>query len=212
MHYSIVQPKLGGYAHIFGYWAPGKTIAIREDVMGMCHPSMYRDIFMPINAKVCSSYGSIVLFHLHATGWKHYRHVLSIPGIAGLEMVVESTGPTLRDLVPVFREILEESRLIVHVGGAFAEPCRKSSEAPIRRTLSGRPRSAHSNRRRISRVHDRKLGVLTRADAFAPTEDALPVQPGSGEVAWFAAGSEHSFQRLSATPPEVKRLWGSLLP
>ena len=38
MHYETVQPKLGGYGHIFGYWAPGKTIVIQEDVMGMCSP------------------------------------------------------------------------------------------------------------------------------------------------------------------------------
>ena len=40
MHYAIVKPKLGGYGHKYGYWAPGKT-QVQEDAMGMCSPAMY---------------------------------------------------------------------------------------------------------------------------------------------------------------------------
>jgi len=119
MHYSIVQPQLGGYGHIFGYWAPGKTIVIQEDVMGMCSPNTYRDIFMQNNAELVRHLGKYVMFHLHSTGYQHYKHVLNIPGIAGIEMVLESIGPTALDLVPVFREILEKSRLMLHVGSGF---------------------------------------------------------------------------------------------
>jgi hypothetical protein len=31
---------------VFGYWEPGKIIAVQEDAMGLCFPEMYRDIFM----------------------------------------------------------------------------------------------------------------------------------------------------------------------
>ena len=119
MHYSVIQPKLGGYGHVYGYWAPGKTIVIQEDVMGMCSPNMYRDIFMQNDAEVVHHLGEHVIFHLHTTGYQHYKHVLDIPGIAGLEMALESIGPTALDLVPVFREILEKSRLILNVGTGF---------------------------------------------------------------------------------------------
>ncbi len=115
MHYSIVPSKRGGYGHIFGYWAPGKTIVIQEDVMGMCRPNCYRDIFRKYNAAVVKHLGAHVLFHLHSTGFQHYRDVLSIPGLAGLELTVEANGPSLTDLVPVMREILERSRLILFV-------------------------------------------------------------------------------------------------
>ena len=119
MHYSIVQPKLGGYGNVYGYWAPGKTIVIQQDVMGMCSPTMYRDIFMQNDAEVVRQLGEHVIFHLHTTGYRHYKDVLNIPGIAGLEIALESIGPTALDLVPVFREILEKSRLILNVGTGF---------------------------------------------------------------------------------------------
>jgi hypothetical protein len=115
MHYSIVPSKLGGHGHIFGYWAPGKTIMIQEDVLGMCRPNFYRDIFRKYNAEVVKHLGAHVLFHLHSTGFKHYRDVLSIPGLAGLQLTVEANGPSLTELVPVMREILERSRLILFV-------------------------------------------------------------------------------------------------
>jgi hypothetical protein len=118
-HYSIVQPKLGGYAQIMGYWAPGKTVMLQEDVLGMCSPFVYRDIFMPLNTEIVKHLGAYVLFHFHSTGYKHYSHVMNIPGIAGVEMTLETIGPTLQDLVPVFREILGETRLILQVCTGF---------------------------------------------------------------------------------------------
>jgi hypothetical protein len=121
MHFSIVKPKLGGFGHIFGYWAPGKTVAIQEDAMGMASPVMYRDIFMEHNAAVVKHLGPYVLFHLHTTGYKHYKDVLDIPGIAGLQFATETIGPTLLDLVPVFREVLEKSRLVLQVDCGFGQ-------------------------------------------------------------------------------------------
>jgi hypothetical protein len=121
LHYSIVKPKLGGYGQKYGYWAPGKTQVIQEDAMGLCAPGMYREIFMEGNAEVVKHLGPHVLFHLHSTGHKHYRDVLSVPGIAGLEIYMEQGGPTLLDLLPVFRETLEKSRLILHVDYCFEQ-------------------------------------------------------------------------------------------
>ena len=128
IHYSHVQPKLGGYVQIMGYWAPGKTVMLQEDALGMCSPFVYRDIFMPFNAAIVKHVGPNVLFHFHSTGYQHYPHVMNIPGIAGLEMTMETIGPTLQDMVPVFREILERTRLILQVCTGFeylAEALRK---------------------------------------------------------------------------------------
>ncbi len=130
LHYSIVESKLGGYGHIFGYWAPERTIVIQEDAMGLCSPNMYRDIFMQNNVEVVRHLGKCVMFHLHTTGYQHYRQVLSIPGLAGLEMALESIGPTALDLVPVFREILEKSRLMLHVGTGFEQLPQVLSRLP----------------------------------------------------------------------------------
>jgi hypothetical protein len=120
-HFGIVKPKLGGYGHIFGYWAPGPTIAIQEDVLGQCRPSVYREHFLELSAEVVSHLGAYVVFHLHSTGFQHYRHVLEIPGLGGVQMTIEANGPPLMDLLPVFREVMERSRLLLFVDHRFDE-------------------------------------------------------------------------------------------
>ena len=120
-HFEIVEPKLGGYGHIFGYWAPGPTTVLQEDVMGLCAPTCYRDHFLQYNAEITRVLGEYVLFHLHSIGYHHYRHVLDIPGIAGVEITVEQNGPTLAAMLPALREILDRSRLILYVDSHFDE-------------------------------------------------------------------------------------------
>ena len=119
MHFESVPPKLGGYAHIFGYWAPGPTYVIQEDAMGMCSPAVYREVFWPGNCEVVERFGDHVLFHVHSTGIDHVPDALAIPGLAGMELTVESNGPPLVDLVPVLRAILERGRLILCVDHGF---------------------------------------------------------------------------------------------
>jgi hypothetical protein len=120
-HFALVPPKRGGYGHIFGYWAPGPTIALQEDALGMCRPTVFRDIFQKYNADLVQHLGPYVLFHLHSTGFQHYRHVLEIPGLAGLQLTVEANGPPLLDMLPALQEILSRSRLLLFVDHRFDE-------------------------------------------------------------------------------------------
>ena len=120
-HFAAVPAKLGGYGHIFGYWAPQRTVVIQEDVLGACSPAVYRDHFLQYNADVVEHLGPCVHFHLHSTGYRHWRDVLAIPGLAGLQLTVEANGPDLRALLPMMREVLERSRLILFVDHGFAD-------------------------------------------------------------------------------------------
>lgn len=121
LHFSIVKPKRGGYGHIFGYWAPGPTIAIQEDALGLCHPAVYRDTFMALGEQTVRHLGPHVLFHLHSTGYQHWEQVLQVPGLGGLQMTIEAGGPPLVELVPVFQKILERSRLLIFADHRFEE-------------------------------------------------------------------------------------------
>jgi len=130
MHFSIVQTKLKGFGHIYGYWAPGKTIVIQEDVLGMCSPDTYHNIFMKYNADIVNHLGGCVFFHLHSTGLAHYKNVLKIPNIAGLQITIESNGPDLLDLLPVLKETLENSRLILYVDHFFDQLAKVLAQIP----------------------------------------------------------------------------------
>lgn len=120
-HFSIVPAKLGGFGHIYGYWAPDKTVVIQEDVLGMCSPVIYREVFMKYNTAIIKYLGDCVLFHVHSTGYRHYKDVLDIEGIAGLQLTVEANGPTLLDMLADLRYILGKSRLILFVDHYFEQ-------------------------------------------------------------------------------------------
>jgi hypothetical protein len=118
-HFAMVGPKLGGYGNIYGHWAPGISYVIQEDVCGMASPRVYREIFMPLNAAAARRLGPYTMFHLHSSGMRHWRDVLAVPGLAGVEITVEAVGPDLRDMAPSLREIAEQSRLVLFVDEHF---------------------------------------------------------------------------------------------
>ena len=121
MHFRHVPQKLDGYGYIYGYWAPGPTILIQEDMMGLASPRLFHDVFLVHEARLVEHTGKYTFFHLHSTGYADYRHVLDIPGLAGLEITVEANGPSLLDLEPVMQEILQRTRLILFVDAYFEE-------------------------------------------------------------------------------------------
>lgn len=129
-HFSIVRPRLGGFGHIYGYWSPEPTTIIQDDVLGMCAPAVFRDIFQACAAEIVEHLGSRVLYHLHSTGCAHYRHVLDVPGLAGVELTVESNGPSLRDLLPALREIARRSRLLLMIDGHFDQFVEVARQLP----------------------------------------------------------------------------------
>ena len=120
-HFAAMPPHHGGYAHVYGYWAPDRTIVIQEDALGICSPSVYRDVFMELNADIVKRFGSCIFFHFHSTGFQFWRDVMAIPGLAGIELTIEENGPRLIGLAPVLREILERTRLILFVYHYFED-------------------------------------------------------------------------------------------
>ncbi len=93
-HFRAFPPKLGGYGHVFGYFGarpddrhPGRRarFLFAGDVAQGALPAAGRRG----DRGGAAPYG---LFHLHSTGCRHWRNVLSIPHLAGLQLVVRRTA------------------------------------------------------------------------------------------------------------------------
>jgi hypothetical protein len=120
-HFSIVEPKFGGYGHIYGYWSPQRTNVFQDDAIGMVDPEIFREIFLEKNNMLVSHLGGNAFFHLHSTGFAHYKHVMEIKGLSGIEFTIEQNGPPLRELTGVFQEILGKCRLILFIDAYFEQ-------------------------------------------------------------------------------------------
>lgn len=129
-HFDLVPIRHGGFVHSYGYWSPRPTVVLQQDAMGMCPPEMYRDIFQPLDAQAVKALGPAVFFHMHTTGYAHHEHVMDIPGLAGLELSIESTGPSLLELVPTLRQILQRTRLILFAEHFFEQLPEMMSQIP----------------------------------------------------------------------------------
>lgn len=129
-HFALVPPKLDGYGHLYGYWAPGPTVTIQEDIMGLASPAFFRELIADHVARLVEHLGQYTFFHIHSTGYAHYKHVLQIQGLAGIQLTVESNGPSLRSLRPVMHQILESTRLIIFVDGYFDELAEVARQLP----------------------------------------------------------------------------------
>ena len=130
MHFGLVPPKLDGYGYIYGYWAPGPTVTIQEDMMGLASPDLFRDLFLDHEVRLVEHLGPCTFFHIHSTGYAHYHRILEIPGLAGIQLTVEANGPSLRSLIPVMQEILERTRLVLFVDAYFDELSEVAGQLP----------------------------------------------------------------------------------
>ena len=131
MHFSLVRPKRGGFGHIYGYWSPGPTIVIQEDVLGPMRagrlpagvPEVQRADRGPLRP------ARVLPPALDRDAALARRAGDS--GLAGLELTVEANGPLLADLVPVLRQILERSRLILFVDHGFEHLAAVLRQLPV---------------------------------------------------------------------------------
>jgi hypothetical protein len=120
-HFSRVPARRAGYGHIYGYWSPSPSTVIQDDVLGMCAPKVFREHYQELSASLVRDFPGSVFYHLHSTGIRHINDVLAIPGLAGVELTLEGTGPTLSELLPLILRILEQTRLILFVDHGFEE-------------------------------------------------------------------------------------------
>jgi len=120
-HFSVLKPHFGGYGHIYGYWSPEKTNVFQDDALGMVDPEIFKELFLEKNQALVSRFGGRALYHLHSTGFAHYKDVMAIKGLSGIEFTIEQNGPPLIELAGVFQEILGKSRLILFIDAYFEQ-------------------------------------------------------------------------------------------
>ena len=118
-HFQLVPTKLGGYGHIFGYWAPDRLTCSRK----MCWACAIR-VHLPRNLHAPELRPGAAARSIHAVSPALDRATplagrARDPRSCRLQITVEANGPRLADLAPVLRTILERSRLMLFVDAWF---------------------------------------------------------------------------------------------
>jgi hypothetical protein len=116
IHWARVQldvlPTIaGGYCNQYGLWSPGTTIRIQEDYSLNLSYQQFREFLLPSITAVVDAFDFHVM-HTHS-GSALAEWVLDLPRLGAIEMTLDPTGPSIEQLIPRLRTILERKPLIV---------------------------------------------------------------------------------------------------
>lgn len=110
---SIVPRWHDGYVSQAGIWAPTYSILPQDDASTSVSRTMYRDVMSHADRRVARAWEAPV-FHLHSAGLHVADEVLALLGGRALNVVIDGSGPSMDDLVPILRHV-QEAEAPLHV-------------------------------------------------------------------------------------------------
>lgn len=112
-HYERISAFHGGYSMgMYPVWAPGKCIWFQEDLSALLSPSFYREFLKEPDENLCKAY-EFSLMHLHPVSFFILDEVLAMDGLTVIEVNKDVEGPSIKQMLPVFRKILDKKNLLV---------------------------------------------------------------------------------------------------
>ena len=112
-HYEAVKPFKGGYS--FGFypvWSPEKCIWFQEDLSAILSPNHYREFLKEPAEMICKGYDYTAV-HLHPASFFIIDELLKIDRLKAVEVNKDIGGPTVTEMIPIFKRILEKKNLII---------------------------------------------------------------------------------------------------
>ncbi len=111
--HALTESFYGGYAIGFYHlWCPGPCIWTQEDLSALMSPKLYRDFIVELDTKIFEGY-DYTLFHLHPASFFIVNALLGIERLKAIQINKDVGGPSIRDMLGVFRKVLEKKRLVI---------------------------------------------------------------------------------------------------
>lgn len=107
-------PKFyGGYSiGFYDIWCPGKCIWFQEDLTSLLSPIIYREYILECNKEVCDRYEYSAI-HLHPSSFYIIDDILDIESLKVIEINKDVGGPSIEEMLPLFKKVLEKKRLCI---------------------------------------------------------------------------------------------------
>jgi hypothetical protein len=115
----------GRTAWHYGLWGKGSVIRFQSDSSSQLSPHMYEQRILPHDRAIMQAFDRSIL-DLHSAGTLHLREkLLATQELDAISITLDryENAPSVRDLVPVFAEILEQKSLLI-----FGEMTAKEAE------------------------------------------------------------------------------------
>lgn len=108
-----IPPFQGGYGFsVINLWARKPCGWFQDDAIALFSPAYYRRFLGDCEAQLALS-TSITGIHLHPNPLFSLDNLLTMAGLAVIEINLDANGPSVADLLPDFRRILEHKNLAI---------------------------------------------------------------------------------------------------
>jgi hypothetical protein len=111
---DLIAPVAGGYVNPFGIWAPGTVARTQCDASAILSPAHYREWYLPWDVRICESVDYSII-HLHSVSLHTVEPLLGASLPQAIQVTIETTrgAPSIAELVPTFRRILQSKCLVI---------------------------------------------------------------------------------------------------
>ena len=109
-----MAPVEGGTMSPFGIWAPGTVVRTQCDATAFLSADHYREWFLPYDERICETVDYSII-HLHSVSLHTVDALLAVARPHAIQVTLETSppGPTLEEMVPVFRKALGVKPLLL---------------------------------------------------------------------------------------------------
>jgi hypothetical protein len=102
----------GGTINRYRIWGPGQNIVTQADIVNVMSPEHFRQFFIPAYRKLAQAFDTAAI-HFHSSAARHIDALLEIGELAAIEWALDPTGPTLEEMVEVFRKIQRHGKGVI---------------------------------------------------------------------------------------------------
>jgi len=106
-----------GFYHL---WCPGKSIWFQDDISALLSPALYREFFLENEKYVCVEY-KYTLMHLHPSSFHLLDDIMENENLKAIEINKDLGGPTIRQMLPQFKKVIDRNRRLVIWGSLTKE-------------------------------------------------------------------------------------------
>ena len=128
---EVIPTIAGGYVNPFGIWAPGTVVRTQCDASAILSPKHYADWYLPWDERICEAFDFSII-HLHSVSLHTVEPLLSVERPQAIQVTLETTpgAPTIEEMMPTFRQILDSKCLVIDGQLSTEEVSRLRSNLP----------------------------------------------------------------------------------
>jgi hypothetical protein len=125
----LIPPFCGGYVNNARYlWSPARCAYTSEDSTTFLSPATFRRCLLPADLRIAESfpYG---FMHRHSVSQHNIPDLLGLPAGWAIEVTLDPTGPSIEELLPLFRRLQGARRPLILFGVRDAGELRALTES-----------------------------------------------------------------------------------